>query len=182
MRTQRYLPVVACLLSACASAPNVDYYTVSMEPSGQARPTVGIEVERLQTTDALSRNQILIATSPTTIDYYATDLWAAGVGELVQLKLQAELGPPVEKRVAFLLSGTVLAFEQIDTPGGADALARLEIEVRDASAKRYDPPVLSKTYEARLPAANANPSAVAAALSKCLEQIVAEIATDLWSP
>jgi uncharacterized lipoprotein YmbA len=182
MRIQRYLPVAACLLSACASAPKINYYTVSMEPSGRAQPTVDIEVERLQTTDALSRNQILIATSTTTIDYYATDVWAAGVGELVQLKLQAEFGPPTEGRTTFLLSGTVLAFEQIDTPGGADALTRLEVEVRDASVKRYDPPVLSKTYEARLPAANANAAAVAAALSKCLEQIAAEIATDLGSP
>lgn len=182
MRIQRYLPVAACLLSACASAPKIDYYTVSMKPSGRARPTVDLKVERLQTTDALSRSQILIATSPTTIDYYATDLWAAGVGELVQLKLQAELGAPVDGRTTFPLSGTVLAFQQVDTPGGADALARLEIEVRDASAKRYDPPVLSKTYEARLPAASASPPAVAAALSKCLEQIAVEIATDLWSP
>ena len=182
MRIQRYLPVAACLLSACASAPRIHYYTISMEPSGQARPTVNLEVERLQTTDALSRNQILIATSPTTIDYYATDVWAASVGELVQLKLQAEFGPPAEGRTTFQVSGMVLAFEQVDTPGGADALVRLEIDVRDTSAKKFDPPVLSKTYEARRPAASASASAVAAALSKCLEQIAAEIATDLWSP
>ena len=131
MRIQRYLLAAAFLLPACASAPKVDYYTVSMEPSGRARPTVDLKVERLQTTDALSRSQILIATSPTTLDYYATDLWAAGVGEMVQLKLQTELGAPVDGRTRFLLSGTVLAFQQVDTPGGADALARLEIEVRD---------------------------------------------------
>ncbi len=182
MRIKRHLLVAVCLLPACASAPKINYYTLSMEPSGQARPTVNLEVERLQTTDALSRSQILIATSPTTIAYYATDLWAAGVGELVQLKLQAEFAPPVKGRATFRASGSVLAFEQVDTPTGADGLVRLEIEVRDASAKSYDPPVLSKTYEARRSAAGASPSAVAAALSQCLEQIAAAIATDLWSP
>ncbi len=176
------LAVAVCLLSACASAPKIDYYTLAMEPSGQARPTVNLVVGRLQTTEALGRSQILISTSSTEVDYYATDLWAGSVGELVQQKLAVEFGPPVEGRRTLKVSGTVLAFEQVDVGSGAEGRVKLQIEVRDAAIKQYEKPLLEKTYEVRRSASMPSAAAVVVALSECIEQIAAEIATDVWSP
>ena len=181
MRSKTYLLAALCLLAACASAPRIDYYTLAMEPSGQVQTTGNLVVERLRTTEALGRSQILISTSPTRIEYYATDQWAGGVAELVRQKLAVEFGPPVEGRNTLTVSGTVLACEQVDVAGGAKGRLKLQIEVRDPSGERSEQPLLEKTYEVSRRASKPSPAAVVEALSRCVEQVAKEIATDVSS-
>jgi ABC-type uncharacterized transport system auxiliary subunit len=169
------------MLCACASAPKIDYYTLGMESSGRVNTTVNLSVERLRTTEALGRSQIMILASPTRIDYYATAQWAGSVGELVQQKLAAEFGPPVNGRRNLVVSGTVLACEQVDGPRGAEARVKLEIVIRDAKVSRYQSPVLEKSYEATRPGAGTNAGSVVSELSRCIEDIAAEIAVDVSS-
>jgi hypothetical protein len=65
MRLMAVLSTVLCVLSACASAPKIDYYTLGMGSSGQAQSQTNLVVERLLTTEALGRSQIMIQVSAT---------------------------------------------------------------------------------------------------------------------
>jgi len=179
MRAMPVLSVVLCVLSACASAPKIDYYTLGMESSGQTQPDVNLVVERLRTTEALARSQIMISASATQVEYYATDQWAGSVGETVQQKLAAEFGPLVEGRRTLTLSGTVLACEQVDVAGGAEARMKLGIVIRDPEKPRYEAPLLEKNYEARRSVPEPSSAAVVKGLSQCAERIAAEIAADV---
>jgi len=179
MRLTPFITVALCALCACASAPKIDYYTLGMESSGRVDPAVNLSVERMRTTEALGRSQIMILASPTRIDYYATDQWAGSVGEIVQQKLAAEFGPPIDGRRALIVSGKVLACEQVDRPGGAEARVKLEIVVRDAEVPRYQPPLLEKSYSSSRSVSGSNPGSVVEELSRCVEEIAAEIAADV---
>jgi uncharacterized lipoprotein YmbA len=181
MRFTPVLSAMACVLCACASAPKIDYYTLGMESSGRVDPSVNLSVERLRTTEALGRSQIMVLASPTRVEYYATDQWAGSVGEQVQRKLAAEFGPPEEGRRSLIVSGRVLSCEQVDRAGGAEARVRLQIEVRDADSPRYLEPLFEKTYAASRPAAGTGAATVVAELSRCVEEIAAKIADDVSS-
>jgi len=181
MRTKLPLSVAALLLVACASTPKINYFTPAMESSGKAQATVNLQVERLRTTEALGRSQILISTSPTEIEYYANDHWAGSVAELVQQKLTVEFGPPVEGRRKLSVSGIVLAFGQVDVSGGAEGRVKLHIEVRDPEKRRFAQPLLEKTYEVSRSASKPGSAAVVVALSQSVEEIAAEIAADVSS-
>jgi ABC-type uncharacterized transport system auxiliary subunit len=181
MRFTPVLSVMLCVLCGCASAPKIDYYTLGMESSGRIVPAVNVSVERLRTTEALSRSQIMVLASPTKIEYYATDHWAGSVGELVQQKLAAEFGPPVDGRRTLVISGKVLACEQVDGPGGAKARVKIDIVIRDADTPRYQPPLLEKSYNSSRTVSGSNPGSVVEELSSCVEDIASEIAADLSS-
>lgn len=181
MRSTPILVLVVSILGACASAPKIDFFTLGMESSGVSDPAVNLSVERLRTTEALGRNQIMVLASPTRIDYYATDHWAASVGEMVQQKLAAEFGPPVDGRRNMVVSGRVLACEQVDLAGGAEARVKLEIVVRDAEVPRYQAPELEKTYASSRPINGPNPISLVQELSRCVEEIAAAIAEDISS-
>ena len=151
------LPVLMlCMLCGCASAPKIDYYTLGMESSGRSDPAVNVSVERFRTTEALSRSQIMVLASPTRVEYYATDHWAGSIGELVQQKLAAEFGAPVVGKRTVIVSGMVLACEQVDGASGVEARVRLDVTVRDAELPRYQPPLLEKSYSAVRPVATAS--------------------------
>lgn len=178
MRVKLLLIAAMCWLPACASAPKINYYTLSMEPSGSANPSVNLVVEQVRTTDALSRNQIMVLASPTRIEYYATDQWAGNLADLVRQKLNTEFGPTVEGRRTLALSVTVLSCEQVDGAGGAEARMQLQVTVRDPDEKRYRKPLLEKTYVASRPAPSETTDAIVEALSVCAEEIAGEIAAD----
>jgi len=181
MRSTPLLTVAFFTMCACASAPKIDYYTLGMEPSGRAEPTVNLSVERFRSTEALGRSQIMVLASPTRIEYYATDQWAGSIGELVQRKLAAEFGPAVEGRKTMVVSGKVVACEQVDRSGGADARVTLEVVVRDAELPRYLPPLLEKSYSASRQVSSMSAASVVQELSRCVEEIAEQIAADASS-
>jgi len=179
MKSWRSLFVPLVIVCGCASAPKIDYHTLAMQRSGRVTPDHNLTVERFQTSEALGRRQILISSSPTTVEYYATDHWAGGVGELVQRKLSEEFGPGVEGRRNLIVSGKVLSFEQVDRATGTAARVKLDVVVRDAEKKRYQPPVLETTYEVIRDSDGRQPGAVVETLSHCVEEIALEIVDDL---
>jgi ABC-type uncharacterized transport system auxiliary subunit len=181
MRPTSILTVAMCTLCACASAPRIEYYTLGMESSGRVDPTVNLSVERFRTTEALGRSQIMILASPTRVEYYATDQWAGSVGELIQRKLAAEFGAPVDGRRTLIVSGNVLACELLEGAGAAEARVKLDVVVRDSEVPRYQPPLLEKSYTASRQVAGSNPGSVVQELSRCVEEIAAEIAADVAS-
>jgi len=178
MRRTLTVILLAVLAGACASTPPTEYYTLDMQPSRQVQAPVNISIARIMVGEALSRRDIMIKESPTRIEYYATSQWAAGLDEMVRQKLEEEFGSRVEGRPSYALSGQILAFEQIDAPGGADARVKLAIELRGEQASRHDAPALIKTYEAQKKANTERPQDVVLALSQLVEAIAAEIAAD----
>ena len=182
MRSTAWLGLALVLAAGCARTPEPRYYTLDMASSGRVDAAYNLTVYRIQLHDSLARSDILIKESPTEVEYYANDHWASSVAELVQQKLTAEFGPPVEGRKSLRLSGTVLACGQVDVPGGAEGRVKLYIEVHDPEKKRYQRPLLEKIYEASWPASRPTAAAVVVALSQCVEQVAAEIAADLSVP
>jgi uncharacterized lipoprotein YmbA len=169
----------ALIATGCASAPAIHYFTLDMTPSGRVPDTVAVTVANLQTSDALSRPGIKIAASATRVEYYATQRWAGSVGELVTQKLNAELDRGSNHTIPYLMTGTVLALEQVDTDDGAEARVRLAVEIREPTTREFEPPLVERTYEATRKATRATPDAVVIALSRALEDIAVEIAKDL---
>jgi ABC-type uncharacterized transport system auxiliary subunit len=170
--------VTLAVLTGCRSTPETRYYTLNMAPSGQAAPDFGLEVDRIRSAEPLARRNILVKKTSTEVEYYAVDQWAADPGELVNEKLSSEFGHRPDAQKRFLVSGEVLAFEQIDTASGPEAHIKLDLEFRREDADRFDAPALKKTYELSLPAPGGGPSAVAEALSRGLEQIAAQVIAD----
>ena len=169
----------ALLCAGCVSTPAPEYFTLNMEPSGKVHlQKYNVDVDRLLPAEALERNQILIKTSPTQVEYYERAMWVERLDALVREKLQSEFGPDQDSRPTLRLSGDILAFEQVDTKAGADALLKFNLEFRKDSASPYDMPLFSKTYELRLAASAKSPGAVVQALSQGVEQLAARIATD----
>jgi uncharacterized lipoprotein YmbA len=166
------------VLSSCASTPDLDYYTLDMTPSGAVTTDLNLEVTRFATSERIDRTQIVIRESPTRIAYYSNDRWASSLGEMVEHKLAIEFGPAVDGRRGLIVTGKVVAFEQVDSDAGPQALARLEVVIREGGAKRYETPLLEKTYEATRAADSNSVDAVVQALSRAVEAIAAEIADD----
>jgi len=178
MSLSKTIVLTVVVLAGCASAPKIDYYTLSVERSGQAGPTLNLEVERLATTGVLAGDRILIRASPTRVEHFETARWAGGLGELVQQKLATELGPESPGRRTVVVSGTILSCGQLDTPAGPVAEVRLEIELRDPTLRRFEAPQLRRSYEATTPVGGAGVEALVGALSRCVEKIATEIAAD----
>lgn len=170
--------LLAVLAAGCASAPNPNLYTLNMSPSAQAGSPVNIAVGRLRIAEALQNKKILIMKSPTEIEYYAAAQWAAGLDELLAEKLGVEFGPADPARAAYFISGTLLAFEQVDTSAGGEAHVKLHLEIRKEGTSYYSPAALAKNYEARVDVAEPTAGGIVASLSACLEKIAREIVAD----
>lgn len=175
---QAILALAVLVAMGCASVPNIRYYTLDMTPSGKAQPRCNLKVERLRPSDALARKDILIKKSPTEIEYYALDQWAANLGEVVSEKLTSEFGPIVQGRKTLLIAGVIQGFEQVDTADGAAGHIKLDLAFRPEGESRYEPPLLEKVYETSVAAERASPTAVVRALSRGLERLAGEIADD----
>lgn len=162
-------------LTACVSVPESNFYTLDMRASGGVADTGRIEVARFNASDVLSKPAILIQATPTRIEYYAVDRWAADLAELIQEKLQSEFGPV--SAPDFRIEGDILGFEQVDTgKNSADARVKLRVRVYGVGERE---PLQRKTYEIQTPAEGEGPDAVVQALSRILEEIAVQISGDL---
>ncbi len=179
MRRTVLLCLVLVGLTACASTPRINYYTLGTEVSGHSGPPVNVMVERFRTTEALARRGIMVSLSDTRVAYHGTDQWAEGLGGLVQQRLAAAFGPPVAGRRTVKLSGTVLACGEAIRPSGRYALLKLAVEIRDANQPSYKPPLLSRIYEVERPVQGEDVAPVVDELARGLDEIAARIADDL---
>lgn len=170
------LPVATGCLSG--SEPP-QYFTLDMRGSGAPEPPVDINVGLLNVAEPLMQKNILIKKSPTEVEFYAVGQWAGGLDEMLREKLETEFGPTTSNSRTIMLTGELLAFEQVDTPEGALAHIKLEAELRDAGKSRYTEALLKKLYEISLPIqGDPGANAIAIALSRAVEQLAAQIAAD----
>jgi ABC-type uncharacterized transport system auxiliary subunit len=153
-------------------------HTLDMTPSGKAIAPLNIDVTSLRRSEALSRNSILIRPNPTTVEYFPDDRWAASVSTVVSEKLEAEFGAPVTARETVQLTGTIVAFERLDTPQGAVGHVKLDATLQGGAQQGQSRPLLWKVYEASSPAGGNSAAAVAVALSHAVEEVAASIMAD----
>jgi len=177
MKKVSMIAIFAFLLS-CASTPDLNYYTLDMRASRSGDGTVNLEVGRFTVSEKLDRHQIVIQQSPTRLGYYAKDRWAASIGEMVEQKLATEFSGVDPEQRSLIVEGRIVAFEQVDAATGPVARVGVEIVMRDGGAMRYEPPLLEKTYKVERTAESNSVDAVVQALSRAVEEIAAEIATD----
>ncbi|MBP8131021.1 MAG: membrane integrity-associated transporter subunit PqiC [Candidatus Hydrogenedentes bacterium] len=139
---------VVLVAAGCVSAPKLAYHTLDLAAASPSQASaVNVVVDQIRAAEPLRRNEILIKKSPTEIEYYATHQWAASLSELVTQKLGAEFGPRDPEKDTILVYGTLLAFEQVDTPEGAKVHVRLDVQFRPEGAGRYEEPALEAVYE-----------------------------------
>ncbi len=171
-------PLMA-FLAGCLSVPEPNYFTLDMRSSGQIYAPFALVEVRIRPGEAVARREIMIRTSPTKVEYYATQRWAADLGEQLSEKLKTEFGQSNSEEARVRITGDLLAFEQVDTRDGADARVKLDLivtlESENADASRS----FSKIYETVVAADAPNAPAVVEALSRGLESIAAELAEDL---
>ncbi len=176
------LALVACGPWACSSsAPEIDYYTLGTRAGVRVEAPVNVSVDRLLTTEALARRGIMVSPSDTRVAYHGTSQWAEGLGGLVQRRLAAAFGPPLEGRRTVRLSGTVLSCGEVVRSGERLAKVELEVEVREAGSSSHTPPLLARTYGAELPETGSGEDVdgLVRALGLALDRIAAAIARDL---
>jgi hypothetical protein len=92
-------------------------------------------------------------------------------------KLATEFANAPADSPALWIEATLLAFEQVDTAGGAEARVKIEIRAGVLNDGRRDTG-LQKIYERSAAVSAASPAAVADALSRVVETIAAEIAEE----
>ncbi len=166
-------------IAGCVSVPEPNYYTLDMRASGRVEAPFVLESVRIRPGEAVSRREIMIRTSPTEIEYYATRLWAADLGEQLSEKLKTEFSGTDAQAVRVTIDGDLLAFEQVDTQDGADARVKLDLLVTMDSATDGESRSFSKVYETVVTAEAQSAQAVVEALSRGLESIASELAEDL---
>lgn len=170
--------VVLCGVAGCARTHETRYYTLDMAPAGTEAGAFNLAVGRIRASESLTNRKLQIRRSPTEIEYYASDQWASSIPEMVTEKLKAEFGAYQNTLPTLDVSGDILAFEQEDRAGGAVARIRMALELRRSGDSAFDQPLMAKTYDIAVDAADAKPQAVAAALSRGVERLAAEIRRD----
>ena len=178
---KKYIAIIALagLISSCATSPSPSIYTVNMDPSSNAGSPVNVSVGRLRVSESLLNKRILIKTSPTEIEYYATAQWAASLDEMLREKLAVEFGPIDTSRPTYVVSGALQSFEQVDMASGSEAHVKLSLEVRKDGVSQYATPEISNVYEVSLPIEEESAGGVVATLSVCLETVARAIVTDI---
>jgi ABC-type uncharacterized transport system auxiliary subunit len=167
---------VFALALGCISVPPTRYYMLDMTPSQNVSPKqYNLVIERLRLTGALVREHILIETSATEAEYYASDAWLSNLDELVAEKLAAAFGPAVPGRPTLFISGTILGCEEVDHGDRAEGAAKIDLVFR---TDRSGPAVFRKTYAAAVPADEPRAAAVVRALSRAFDAIAGEIIRD----
>jgi uncharacterized lipoprotein YmbA len=170
------LAVAAC--AGCAST-TTQHFTLDMRPSESASPGQ-LAARHFTVADALANMNIPVRTGPTTLEYYEGVQWAGSLEDLLKEKFQAEFGASVAADGARVIDGHVLAFEQVDLPGGAaEAHCKIEVQVRAAGDSRYAKPLLAKVYDVSSPMAVVTPGTLTESLSRCVEQIAAQVRADV---
>lgn len=176
--TAFYILIPLLLLSGCISTPPSQFYTLDMTPSGRAKPDINLEIETIEVAEALQRESILIMASTTTVEYYASEQWVAGLHELIRQKLEIELGPKREGQPTLGMAVRVQSFGQVDGPEGMQAQASLGVKIRPLLSSRYEKPLFERIYTITKPVQAPSVSEVVVALSDCMEEIAVQIAGD----
>jgi uncharacterized protein len=163
MRVQRCFLLALPVMTACSSSPDIRYYTLSSEPTSPsiapatAHGPVGPYVfDAVVIPDVLDRPQIVLRTSPNSVEILDYDRWAAPLPDQLQrvlaADLSARLGPnavvapglPENLRAERRITVSILAFDP-----ARRGESSLEASWVISDAKSRPDPTRSKSFRAR---------------------------------
>ncbi len=181
MRCTAWILCGIAALAGCASAPRINYHTLDMRPAAQRPQPVPVEIGRIEVAEPLAGHHIMVQAGPTRVEYYAVDQWAAGIDTLLREKLAAEFqfqGGAALNPARLRADGLVQSFGQEDNAEGANAHLKVAVEYRLPDTARYREPLLIREYDFRQPAQPNHATALAEALSKCVEALATAMSED----
>lgn len=176
-------------LAACSVTkprPEVRHYTLTLTvPEVPSTRTVSLVVRSISARDPYDQERIVYRSSPYASDFYNYHRWASPPGEQVTTwtrrylrgsGLFAQVFPSSDAAADFVLDGVVQQFEEVDKTNTWEAATSIDFWLVRAGDRT---PVWFQSYSATQQAAKRNPEAIAEAMSRSLENILARLVTDL---
>lgn len=181
--------LMALLTAGCGGVPKTYYYTLQV-PAAPApadpRTAYVLGVEHFHAPALLRDDRIVYYDSPTQVNFYehhrwgsspATLLaefaaqWADSSGVFTQVRML-----PVRERVDYILGGSVLSFEEVDTDGGAKVRLGLALSLVRTSDQKL---VWSGEQRQETPLGGRGVEGIASALNASCAQVLREMAPGL---
>jgi len=174
--------IAAIAIAGCSlagqSAPPVRYYTLALTGAPPTRLAAPVRVGTITSDQPYATERIAFRSSPYRLDYYTYHRWAADPRNLVRAAARDyfERGTSAGD-VPFEMEGNIRRLEEVDDPAGWQGALALDVHVARGGSI-----VLERAYSETEPAESKHPEAVAAALSRALQRILDQVATELSSP
>jgi ABC-type uncharacterized transport system auxiliary subunit len=174
----------------CASGrPTLEYYTLSLDlpPDSPGQPEWSLLINRFWARDPYGQSRIIYRTSAYNLDYYNYRMWASSPPDQVQewtarylraAKLFSRVTTIPEAGGDVELGAVVRRFEEVDNDRDQTWDAALAVDFW--LVRRSERTTLwYGSYEATQRAPKRNPTAVAEAMSRCLEQVLKRVSEEL---
>ncbi len=181
MPVRSLTPALLLVLAGCVSSvPQFRYYTLDMSARSQGTGEIQLDSVRISVNEALSKPEILVRTSPTSVEYYALDRWASGLDQQITEKLKTEFASPGPGACRVNLDATLMAFEQVESPAGPEVRVKIDVhfDVREGKLGNNSAS-FDRIYNLTEPAAASSAGAAVEALSRAVEAIAAQMAADV---
>lgn len=176
-------------LTACGvtrSRPEVHHYTLTLAvPNTSVGQQVSLVVRPIGARDPYDQERLVYRSSAYAFDLYNYHRWASPPGEQVTTwtrrylrgsGLFTQVFPNSDATADFVLDGTVQQFEEIDQEKTWEAAISVDFWLLRTGERT---PIWFKSYSATQQAEKRTPEAIAAAMSRGLENILGQLATDL---
>ncbi len=181
--------LIGLLAAACGGVPKTYYYTLQVPAAPlptDTRTSYVLGVEHFRAAELLRDDRIVYYVSPTQVNFYQhhrwgsdpatllaeyTAQWADSSGVFTQVRML-----PARERVDYILGGSVLSFEEIDTDGGAKVRLGLALSLVRTSDHKL---VWSGEQRQETPLGGRGVEGVASTLNASCAQVFRELAPGL---
>ncbi len=181
--------LIGLLAAACGGVPKTYYYTLQVPAAPlptDTRTSYVLGVEHFRAAELLRDDRIVYYVSPTQVNFYQhhrwgsdpatllaeyTAQWADSSGVFTQVRML-----PARERVDYILGGSLLSFEEIDTDGGAKVRLGLALSLVRTSDHKL---VWSGEQRQETPLGGRGVEGVASTLNASCAQVFRELAPGL---
>ena len=186
--------IMSLLWCGCGKPPMLvqKYLLDYPAPRVKAAPlTENLKVEQFAVAQAFNTTAMVYRTSPYKAENYNYSRWRVNPGYLVTDYLirdlrdsrlfKAVLTPDSPSKARFSLEGGVEEIQEVDQGAAWQASLALNITLIDTSEKEITKRVLfQKNYQTAEPLTEKTPAGLAQAMSRAMEQLSAQIITDVY--
>jgi ABC-type uncharacterized transport system auxiliary subunit len=184
------LTLASVLLAGCSLTkpqPEIHHYALALTlpEASPSTATRSLIVSPFNARDPYGKDLMVYRSSPYRLDFYNYHRWAAAPAELVtdwtrrylrRSGLFAKVFPATEGNADWFLGGVIRQLEEVDQENTWEAALSIDFWLVPAGQRA---PVWFQSYTATQQADKRNPEAIAAAMSRNLENILARLAADL---
>ena len=191
MRWIRTVAVGSMFICGCSLTkprPEVHHYTLMVTvPTATTQKTAKttLVVRPFSAAEPYNQERLVYRTSPYELDFYNYHRWAASPVQQVTdwtrqylrgASLFAKVYPTGEGIADFALGGKIRQFDEIDKDQSWDATLSIDFWLTGIDHRK---PLWSRSYTATRQTERRNPTAVAEAMSRNLEDILGRLVADL---